>query len=98
MLTDSIMVLNAAVSVSISRIDPLVATGRSKSRVLVISESDRDSVSIGREIVRASQKLAIAARANEQIAKISIARSAACSGSRVDAAIESSAKTLASPS
>ena len=90
-LTDCIIVLNVAVSASTSRLTPVAGSGLSKSRVEVIADRDLDSVSIGREIERASQKLATAASANEQIAKTSIALRAFFIGTRVDSPIESSA-------
>ena len=56
-----------------------------------MSDNDRDSVSIGREIVRASQTLANPASANDPSAMKNTARKAFCIGTRVEAAIESSA-------
>ena len=83
--------LKAAVSVSTSRLKPVVGTGWSKSRDAVISDSDFDSLSIGREIVRASQTLAKPASANEADRDEQHGASASCIGTRVDGAIESSA-------
>ena len=90
-LTDCIIVLNAAVSESTSSEKPVSGTGLSKSRDFVISDSDCDSVPIGREIVRASQTLANAASANEPMAINNTEISARCMGPRADAPIESSA-------
>ena len=90
-LTDFIIVLKAAVSVSTSSEKPVSATGWSKSRDVVISERERDSLSIGLEIVRASQKLANVARAKAPSAMTSTEVKAFCIGTRVAASMESSA-------
>ena len=79
------------VSVSTSSEKPVSATGWSKSRDDVISDSERDSVSIGLEIVRASQTLAKVARPKAPSAMSSTDVKAFCIGTRVAASMESSA-------
>ncbi len=89
--TECIIVLNALVSVSTSRVRPVSGIGLSKSREAVIAESDVESRSMGREIVRASQTLAIAANRNDPIAIASTAPSARRIGSAAEASIDPTA-------
>ena len=98
-MTDRIIVLNASVSVSTSSEKPVAGTGWSKSREAVISDSDVDSVSIGREIVRASHTLREGRERerSDRDEEHGAAVPSAC-GTLVDAPIESSAYTCASPS
>ena len=76
--TDWIIVLNVTVSASTSRLSPPGVSTPSNSRDSVMPDSDADSESIGRAIVRDSQTLASAASANAPSAIQPIVRSAPC--------------------